>query len=113
MKDPIVKLIVVAQKNAAALEAVIDFLDSLDPGYQAIIFDDEGDNYSLDNNRRDRDEDEDIPPTAINDRIFNRLRNKIPHVLVSVTGTPQGVILEGTNESLGFKYLLEPVDAYV
>jgi len=53
--------------------------------YKTLVFDDEGDNYSLDNNRKDRDEDEDLPPTKINDLIFTRLTNKIDHVLVSVT----------------------------
>jgi len=56
---------------------VIEFLEKFGTETQAIIFDDEGDNYSLDNNRKARDDDEDLPPTRINDLIFSRLRNKI------------------------------------
>lgn len=108
------RLIIVAPKWAKALEIVIKFLSTLeDKNYMTIIFDDEWDNYSLDNNRKARDEDEDLPPTKINDLIFKRLRNKVDHVLVSVTWTPQWVLLEWTNESLWFKYLLEPGDTYV
>jgi hypothetical protein len=68
------------------LETTITYLSLLDKdNFKAIIFDDEGDNYSLDNNRKDRDDDEELPPTKINELIFRRLTNKIDHVLVSVT----------------------------
>ena len=72
-----VRIIIVAGKGSKSLETVIEFLEKFGTETQAIIFDDEGDNYSLDNNRRARDEDEDLPPTRINDLIFSRLRNKI------------------------------------
>ncbi len=80
-----VRIIIVAAKGSKALENVIAFLEKFDEGNRAIIFDDEGDNYSLDNNRKARDEEEDLPPTRINNLIFSRLRNKVSHVLVSVT----------------------------
>ena len=67
------------------MESVIGFIEKFDDIQPTIIFDDEGDNYSLDNNRKARDEEEDLAPTRINELIFNRLRNKIDHVLVSVT----------------------------
>lgn len=109
-----VRLVLVVSKGATALETTIEFLSTLwSNNYKTIVFDDEGDNYSLDNNRKDRDEEEDLPPTRINDLIFSRLAHKIDHVFVSVTGTPQWVLLEWTNQSLGFKYLLEPGDWYV
>ncbi len=111
--DENIKIVIVAAKGSTSLDYVISFLEKLDKKSKAIIFDDEWDNYSLDNNRNARDKDEDLPPTKINDLIFSRLRNKIDHVLISVTWTPQWVLLEGTNESLGFKYLLEPWEAYV
>jgi hypothetical protein len=112
LKDDI-RIIIVAWKGSKSLVTVIEFLEKFGTDTQAIIFDDEGDNYSLDNNRKARDDDEDLPPTRINDLIFSRLRNKIWHVMISVTWTPQWVLLEGTNESLGFKYLLEPGSEYV
>ena len=108
-----VRIIIVAWKWSKSLETVIEFLEKFDEKSQAIIFDDEWDNYSLDNNRKARDDDEDLPPTRINDLIFSRLRNKIGHVMISVTWTPQWVLLEWTNEALGFKYLLEPGSEYV
>lgn len=113
LKDDDIKIVIVAAKGSTSLENVISFLEKFDKKNQAIIFDDEGDNYSLDNNRKARDKEEDLPPTKINDLIFSRLRNKIDHVLISVTWTPQWVLLEWTNESLGFKYLLEPGEAYI
>jgi len=108
-----VRIVIVAAKGSVSLDNVITFLEKLDKKSKAIIFDDEGDNYSLDNNRNARDKDEDIAPTKINDLIFSRLRNKVDHVLVSVTWTPQWVLLEWTNESLWFKFILEPWDAYI
>lgn len=114
LKEEEVRLVIVVSKWSKALETTITYLSLLDrDNHKAIIFDDEGDNYSLDNNRKDRDDDEELPPTKINELIFRRLTNKIDHVLVSVTWTPQGVLLEWTNQSLWFKYLLEPWLGYV
>ncbi|EKE27565.1 MAG: hypothetical protein ACD_3C00192G0010 [uncultured bacterium (gcode 4)] len=114
LKDDDSRLILIVPKGAPALETIIHFLSTLEwSWYKTIIFDDEWDNYSLDNNRSERDEEEDLPPTRINELIFARLRNKVNHILVSVTWTPQWVLLEWTNQSLWFKYLLEPGDTYV
>lgn len=114
IKEDEVRLILVVPKGAKALETTINYLASFDKNnYKTIVFDDEWDNYSLDNHRKDRDQDEDLPPTKINELIFMRLRNRIEHVLISVTWTPQWVLLEWTNQSLWFKYLLKSWDEYV
>lgn len=107
------RIIIVVPKWSKALNELIECLGNLNNrNYKTIIFDDEWDNYSLDNNRKKRDSDEEIEPTAINNKIFTELRDKVQHVLVSVTGTPQWILMEWTNEQLGFKYLLEPGDGY-
>jgi Z1 domain len=92
-------------KGNKSLTNVAKFLRALSADrYPAIIFDDEGDQASLDTNTRKRAKQATsgvlVGPSPINDIIQNKLRPAVQrHVYVSVTGTPQAVLLQSADSS--------------
>jgi Z1 domain len=113
------RLLVICSKGATSLRNVSQFLRDVGADrFPAIIFDDEGDQASLDTNirRRSRSQGIAVAPSAINNIIQNRLRLALPrHVYVSVTGTPQAVLLQSadSNNRPSFIVMLPPGDLYV
>jgi hypothetical protein len=98
-------LLIVCSKGTKSLINVSKFLRAISADqYPAIIFDDEGDQASLDTNTRKRAKQGKsgvlVAPSAINDIIQNKLRPAVQrHVYVSVTGTPQAVLLQSADSS--------------
>ena len=112
------RMLIVCSKGATSLDNVTDFLEKVDAKrYPAIIFDDEGDQASLDTNTRKRSASNvAVAPSSINKLIQGKLRPLVPcHIYVSVTGTPQAVLLQtaGSNTRPSFIELLPPGDSYV
>jgi hypothetical protein len=113
------RLLLICSKGTTSLRNISRFLTSIGADrYPAIIFDDEGDQASLDTNirRRSRLRGVQVAPSAINDIIQNTLRPAIPkHVYVSVTGTPQAVLLQSadSNNRPSFIVMLPPGATYV
>ena len=95
-------LLIVCSKGNKSLSNVARFLTAISSAdYPTIIFDDEGDQASLDTNMRKRSKSAvAVGPSKINDIIQNKLRRAVPqHVYVSVTGTPQAVLLQSADSS--------------
>jgi Z1 domain-containing protein len=95
-------LLIVCSKGSKSLNNVVRFLTSIrGVDYPTIIFDDEGDQASLDTNTRKRAKSAvAVGPSKINDIIQNKLRPAVArHVYVSVTGTPQAVLLQSADSS--------------
>jgi hypothetical protein len=98
-------LLIVCSKGNKSLTNVARFLRAIDADkYPAIIFDDEGDQASLDTNTRKRAKQAApgvrVGPSPINNIIQNKLRPAVQrHVYVSVTGTPQAVLLQSADSS--------------
>src|SRR5260370_13561105 len=114
------RMLIVCSKGAMSLRNVIGFLKQVDAKlYPAIIFDDEGDQASLDTNTRKRSmaaPDVAVAPSSINKLIQEKLRPLMPcHVYVSVTGTPQAVLLQsaGSRNRPSFLEPLPPGASYV
>lgn len=112
------RILIICSKGATSLTNVVDFLRGVEARlYPAIIFDDEGDQASLDTNVRKRSLSAvSVAPSSINKLIQQKLRPQIPcHVYVSVTGTPQAVLLQSAASSSrpSFITLLPPGDSYV
>lgn len=98
-------LLIVCSKGNKSLNNVARFLRAISADrYPTIIFDDEGDQASLDTNTRKRarlgTSGVRVAPSAINEIIQNKLRPATQrHVYVSVTGTPQAVLLQSADSS--------------
>jgi hypothetical protein len=98
-------LLIVCSKGNKSLTNVARFLRAIAADqYPAIIFDDEGDQASLDTNTRKRAKQAGsgvrVGPSPINNIIQNKLRPAVQrHVYVSVTGTPQAVLLQSADSS--------------
>ena len=95
-------LLIVCSKGSKSLNNVARFLTAIGGiNFPTIIFDDEGDQASLDTNTRKRSKSVvAVGPSPINDIIQNKLRSAVArHVYVSVTGTPQAVLLQSANSS--------------
>lgn len=95
-------LLIVCSKGSKSLNNVARFLTAIGGAeYPTIIFDDEGDQASLDTNTRKRSKSAvAVGPSKINDIIQNKLRPAVArHVYVSVTGTPQAVLLQSADSS--------------
>jgi hypothetical protein len=112
------RMLIVCSKGARSLENVIRFLGQVDAKqYPAILFDDEGDQASLDTNTRKRSRSlVSVAPSSINRLIQGRLRTVTPcHIYVSVTGTPQAVLLQSaeSNNRPFFLAQLPPGSSYV
>jgi hypothetical protein len=112
------RMLIVCSKGSTSLRNVITFLTQLEAKrYPGIIFDDEGDQASLDTNTRRRSmSNVAVAPSSINKLIQEKLRRLMPcHVYVSVTGTPQAVLLQsaGSRNRPSFIEPLPPGDSYV
>lgn len=115
-------IVVIAQKGRTRLDQAIEFLKNIEAKeYPAIIFDDEGDQATLDTNILKRSTKNPlIPPSKIHQMIhdpgIHSLRRALPrHVFVSVTGTPSGIVLQNIDNKSrpSFIELLEPGKDYV
>lgn len=115
-------VVIIAQKARTRLDQAIDFLKNIGAKeYSAIIFDDEGDQATLDTNVLKRSTRNPlIPPSRIHQLIhdpgIHSLREALPrHVFVSVTGTPSGIVLQNIDNKSrpSFIELLEPGKNYV
>ena len=112
------RLLLICSKGATSLRNLSQFLRQIRAErYATILFDDEGDQASLDTNTRTRARSGvAVAPSAINDIIQNGLRRSVPrHVYVSVTGTPQAVLLQSADSAHrpSFIVMLPPGDAYI
>jgi hypothetical protein len=112
------RMLIVCSKGATSLDNVIKFLGKVDAQkYPVIIFDDEGDQASLDTNTRKRSQSNvSVAASSINRLIQEELRPLVAcHVYVSVTGTPQAVLLQSaeSRNRPSFIELLPPGDSYV
>lgn len=112
------RLLLVGSKGKNSLENISTFLENVGADdYPSIIFDDEGDQASLDTNTRRRSQSSvAVAPSKINDIIQNKLRVAVPkHVYVSVTGTPQAVLLQSADSSNrpSFVVLIPPGKSYI
>lgn len=111
-------LLIVCSKGAKSLNHVTKFLTDIGGAeYPTVIFDDEGDQASLDTNTQKRSKSAvAVGPSPINDIIQNKLRPAVErHVYVSVTGTPQAVLLQSADSSHrpSFIRMLPPGVSYV
>jgi Z1 domain len=113
------RLLIICSKGATSLRNISQFLRAIGAnGFPTILFDDEGDQASLDTNtrRRSRTRGASVAPSTINDIIQNTLRRAVPkHVYVSVTGTPQAVLLQSADSTHrpSFIEMLPPGASYV
>jgi hypothetical protein len=111
------RLLLICSKGGTSLRNISQFLTDIDARrYPTILFDDEGDQASLDTNTRRRTTGRAVPPSTINNRIQTSLRPAVPrHVYVSVTGTPQAVLLQsaGSSHRPSFIVMLPPGNGYV
>lgn len=112
------RMLIICSKGARSLTNVIAFLKYVGAArYPGIIFDDEGDQASLDTNTRKRSlSNVAVAPSSINKLIQEKLRTvMLSHVYVSVTGTPQAVLLQtaGSRNRPSFIEPLPPGASYV
>ncbi len=100
LSSPSGRILIISSKGAKSLKNVLGFLGSIEAKkYPLIIFDDEGDQASLDTNtyKRSSTGNLTLAKSSINDLIY-RIRNNFPaSVYVSVTGTPQAVLLQAAS----------------
>jgi hypothetical protein len=109
-------LLLVCSKGVKVLEKVCKFLTTIyHKNYPTIIFDDEGDQGSLDTNTRKRSEkDEDIDPSKTFALIHNGIRDIARrNVFVSVTGTPQSIVLQNIELRPSFTQILKTSTDYI
>jgi hypothetical protein len=111
-------LLLVCSKGTKSLKNISAFLKKIGANkYPTIIFDDEGDQASLDMNTRKRSRSVvRVAPSPVNKTIQSTLRNSVPrHVYVSVTGTPQAVLLQSADSRNrpSFIIMLPPGKSYV
>ncbi|MFD0987480.1 Z1 domain-containing protein [Methyloligella solikamskensis] len=110
-------LLLVCSKGSTSLHNIADFLRAIGAEqYPTLVFDDEGDQASLDTNTRRRSTSRiAVAPSRINEVIQTRLRTAVPrNVYVSVTGTPQAVLLQSAESSHrpSFIVMLPPGNTY-
>jgi hypothetical protein len=115
-------IVLICSKGAKRLDQAIEFLGNTGAkGHPAVIFDDEGDQATLDTNTLKRSTKNPlIPPSKIHqlihDPAIQSLRKALPkHIFVSVTGTPSGIVLQNINNRSrpSFVELLEAGKDYV
>lgn len=111
-------LLLVCSKGTKSLKNISAFLKKIGANkYPTIIFDDEGDQASLDMNTRKRSRSVvRVAPSPVNNTIQSTLRKSVPrHVYVSVTGTPQAVLLQSADSRNrpSFIIMLPPGQSYV
>lgn len=112
------RLLMICPKEAKSVSVIADFLQEIEAErYPVILFDNEGDQAWLDvKSGRRAGPGVAVAPGAINKVIQNRLRRVVPrHVYVSVTGTPQAVLLQSANAAQrpAFIQMLPPGNSYV
>lgn len=115
-------VVIVCSKGPSILQKVITFLQAIEADQlPALIFDDEGDQATLDTStgRRTRTG-EDVEPSRIFSLIHSRdlasLKQSLPKaIFVSVTGTPQALFLQNRDSDSrpAFIRLIEPGKGYV
>ncbi len=115
-------VVIVCSKGQSILAKVIEFLKRVEAsGFPTLIFDDEGDQATLDTSTRQRSRGQtDVPSskifTLIHSSEFESLRIAVPNsIFVSVTGTPQALFLQNTDSESrpAFIKLIEPGRGYV
>lgn len=113
-------IVIVTSKGPQPLKDVISFFEQIDAKeYPALILDDEGDQATLDTNTRKRSlqgapQEASTTHSLIHHESASSLRNALPaHVFVSVTGTPQSLVLQSMQIRPLFLELLEPGKDYV
>jgi hypothetical protein len=114
-------IVLICSKGATRLPQAIKFLhDTGASQHPAVIFDDEGDQATLDTNTLKRSKNTLIPASTIHQLIHNpailSLRRALPrHIFVSVTGTPSGIVLQNIDNRSrpAFIELLEAGKDYV
>lgn len=111
-------ILVIASKGAKSLKNITEFLKKVDAEkYPMVIFDDEGDQASLDTNtyKRSSTGDLTLQPSPIN-KLIKKLRGDFPaSVYISVTGTPQAVLLQSalSDHKPSFIVMLPPGEGYI
>lgn len=111
-------IVVVTSKNSKSLSDIATFLKKVNADVlPAIVFDDEGDEASLDTNTRRRSNGEEIAASRIHELIHGQasVRDTLFYELfVSVTGTPQAILLQSKNSAYDvvFKELLRTGSDY-
>ena len=122
LEDKNFGVVIVGSKGPQVLHQLTEFLTKIGADkYPTIIFDDEGDQATLDTNVSKRSKtDPKAPPSTIHSLVHSNesssLRKVMPYgVFVSVTGTPQGIFLQNTDSRsrLSFVHLLEAGEQYV
>ncbi|HVA10764.1 MAG TPA: Z1 domain-containing protein, partial [Candidatus Dormibacteraeota bacterium] len=115
-------VVVVGSKGATVLKQLTEFLTKIGAEkYPTLIFDDEGDQATLDTNVSKRStKDPSLQASTIHSLVHSKendsLRQAMPYAaFVSVTGTPQGIFLQNAESSskLSFVHLLEAGEKYV
>jgi hypothetical protein len=103
MDDRNGRILMIGSKGAKSLQNIIGFLSDIGAvDHPMIVFDDEGDQASLDTNvyKRTSGGGLTLQPSTINNLIL-RLRNNFPaSVFVSVTGTPQALLLQSASTDM-------------
>jgi hypothetical protein len=112
------RILIIASKGNKSLQNITRFLKEIEAqNFPLVIFDDEGDQASLDTNtyKRSSTGDLSLQPSTIN-KLILKLRKDFPaSVYVSVTGTPQAVLLQSasSNNRPSFVEILAHGDSYV
>lgn len=100
LTSPEGRILLITSKGGKSLGNILDFLNAIDAKrYPILIFDDEGDQASLDTNtyKRSSSGNLTLEKSPIN-KLIARLRASFPAcVYVSVTGTPQAVLLQAAS----------------
>ncbi len=122
LEDESYGVVVVGSKGTTVLKQLTEFLTKIGAEkYPTIIFDDEGDQATLDTNTSKRSKtDPKVQASTIHSLVHSSenasIRNAMPYgAFVSVTGTPQGIFLQNTDSKsrLSFVHLLEAGEKYV
>jgi len=115
-------VVLICSKGSARLQQAIEFLEKVGAKeYPAVIFDDEGDQATLDTNTLTRSTRNPLIPAStihglVHDKDIHSLRQALPrHIFVSVTGTPSGIVLQNIDNKSrpSFIELLEAGKGYV
>jgi hypothetical protein len=118
LSTPEGRIVIITSKGDKSLANVLHFLESIDAQkYPLLIFDDEGDQASLDTNtyKRSKTGDLTLEKSTINKLIF-KIRSAFPAcVYVAVTGTPQAVLLQtaSSDNKPSFIEMLPPGIGYI
>lgn len=117
LEDPEGRILVIASKGPQSLKNITEFLKNINAtGYPVVIFDDEGDQASLDTNTYRRSKKGiKLEPSPIN-KLILKLRNELSQaVYISVTGTPQAILLQAASSDNrpSFVEMLPAGDGYI